>query len=101
MNDNETPMMGGHNAISRARSDSSMPIVPDNPYDNQVGGDHYQKAFPKIQPTEFFCGNDIPFTEANVCKYVLRHAYKNGIEDLRKARHYLEILAFEKYGEEL
>ena len=32
----------------------------------------------------------------NVIKYVQRHAKKNGIEDLEKAKHYLEF-AIENY----
>lgn len=67
--------------------------------DIQEGGNHYKKY--KIQPIEFCFVNNIPFLEANVQKYVLRHADKNGIEDLRKARHYLELMAEFYYGEKL
>ena len=56
----------------------------------QVGGNHYQKL--TIQPVEFIVKNNIPFLEANVIKYVVRHKDKNGLEDLNKAKHYLEIL---------
>ena len=56
----------------------------------QVGGNHYQKL--TIQPIEFIVKNNIPFLEANVIKYVVRYKDKNGLEDLNKAKHYLEIL---------
>ena len=56
----------------------------------QVGGSHYQKY--AIQPIEFIIKNNIPFLEANVIKYVVRYKDKNGLEDLKKAKHYLEML---------
>lgn len=34
----------------------------------------------------------LPFLEGNVVKYVCRHSAKNGLEDLRKARWYLDRL---------
>lgn len=63
--------------------------------DVQIGGDHY-KIY-KIQPTEFIHSNSIPFIEGNVIKYVMRHKYKNGIEDLKKARHYIDLLIQYEY----
>ena len=67
--------------------------------DIQEGGDHYKKY--KIQPIEFCFVNNIPVLEANAQKYILRHADKNGMGDLRKARHYLELMAEMYYGEKL
>lgn len=58
--------------------------------DIQIGGDHYASL--KIQPTEFIHANGVPFIEGNVIKYVMRHRQKNGIEDLKKARHYIDLL---------
>lgn len=55
----------------------------------QIGGEHYKC---KIQPLEFIHSNNIPFIEANVIKYVCRHKQKNGVEDIKKAIHYLELL---------
>ena len=61
-----------------------------SPQDGQVGGDHY-KIY-KIQPTEFIHTNSIPFIEGNIIKYVMRHKNKNGVEDLKKAKHYIDLL---------
>ena len=36
--------------------------------------------------------NNIPFLEGNVIKYVTRWRNKNGIADLEKAKHYIELL---------
>ena len=55
----------------------------------QVGGSHY--ILP-IQPIDFIVKNNIPFREANIIKYVVRYKNKNGIEDLKKARHYLDMI---------
>jgi len=64
--------------------------------DKQVGGKHYQKF--AIQPLEFISKNDLSFSVGNVVKYVCRHKFKNGAEDIQKAIHYcLVILEFE-YG---
>jgi hypothetical protein len=56
----------------------------------QVGGNHYDRM--KIQPITFIVDNDIPFIEGNIIKYVCRWKDKGGIEDLKKAKHYLDIL---------
>lgn len=53
----------------------------------QVGGDHYQKV---IQPWDIIDCYNLNFYEGNVIKYILRHREKNGIEDLKKAKHYLD-----------
>lgn len=56
----------------------------------QVGGSHYEDR--KIQPIEFIEANDLSFHEANVVKYVTRYKYKNGLEDLKKAKWYIDRL---------
>jgi hypothetical protein len=58
--------------------------------ETQVGGDHYQRL--KIQPIDFILANEIPFCEANAIKYLCRWRHKNGIQDLEKARHYIDLL---------
>ncbi len=52
-------------------------------YDKQIGGTHYRKM--KIQPSKFVNENKLLFAEGNVIKYVVRHQYKGGKEDLEKA----------------
>jgi hypothetical protein len=56
----------------------------------QVGGTHY-KSMP-IQPVEYIQRNGIGFMEGNVIKYVSRWQDKGGLDDLNKAKHYLEML---------
>lgn len=54
-----------------------------------VGGNHYDLP---IQPWDYIAANQLGFFEGNVVKYVTRWKRKNGLEDLRKARHYLDKL---------
>jgi hypothetical protein len=56
----------------------------------QVAGDHY-KDLP-IQPVEYIHVNNIGYMEGNVIKYISRWRKKNGIADLEKAKHYIELL---------
>ena len=66
--------------------------------DTQVAGSHYKTM--AIQPVEFITRNKIPYCEANVIKYVCRYRNKNGLQDLHKAQHYLDML-IELYTEEM
>lgn len=58
--------------------------------DTQVAGGHYKDLV--IQPVEYIHKNRIPFIEGSVIKYVTRWRGKGGVDDLRKARHFLDIL---------
>ena len=57
-----------------------------NANDMQTGGTHYQVA---IQPWDYIIANNLGYLEGNVIKYVTRYKNKGGVEDLRKAQHYL------------
>lgn len=54
-----------------------------------------------IPPNVYITQNNLEWEVANCVKYVSRYKNKNGIEDLRKAKKYLELLACRVYGEEL
>jgi hypothetical protein len=59
-------------------------------FDVQVGGGHYKHY--KIQPLAYAMANNLNFAQGNVVKYVTRYKEKNGVEDLKKARHYIDML---------
>ena len=61
-----------------------------NPLDVQVGGDHYKSM--GIQVVEYCMANHIGFMEGAVIKYVSRWRFKGGLQDLKKAVHFLEML---------
>ena len=56
----------------------------------QVGGDHYKSL--AIQPAEFIHRNGIGFCEGAAIKYLCRWKAKGGLADLRKARHFIDML---------
>lgn len=58
--------------------------------DSQVGGAHW--LMQPIQCWDYIAANGLGFFEGNIIKYVSRHTRKGGLEDLRKARHYLDKL---------
>ena len=53
----------------------------------QVGGQHYKSK--AIQPWDYIASNNLGYLEGNVVKYVSRWKDKGGVEDLKKAQHYL------------
>ena len=61
-----------------------------SPLQKQVAGDHYKSL--RIQPVEYIHANGIGYFEGNVVKYVTRWKEKNGVTDLEKAKHYIELL---------
>lgn len=67
-----------------------------SPLHTQVGGSHYKDM--AIQPVEFIHANGLDYLTGNVIKYVCRHKTKNGVQDLLKARHYLDLLMELEYG---
>lgn len=58
--------------------------------ETQVGGDHYKDK--AIQPWDYITGNEMAYLEGCIVKYISRHRDKGGLEDLHKARHYLDKL---------
>ena len=73
--------------------------VPATALDVQICGDHYKNL--TIQPVEFITANGLAFLEGCVIKRMCRHSSKNGIDDLRKAIHEIQLLAHLTYGEKL
>ena len=61
-----------------------------NALDKQVAGSHY-KDLP-IQPVEYIHANALGYFEGNVIKYISRWRKKNGLADLEKAKHYIDLL---------
>jgi len=67
---------------------ASAPVAP--ALQRQEGGGHYKAM--KIQPIEFIHANGLGFAEGSVVKYISRWRVKGGVEDLRKARHFIDLL---------
>jgi hypothetical protein len=58
--------------------------------DIQIDGSHYKNM--AIQPIVYIYANQLPFIEGNIVKYVSRWKNKNGIKDLEKAKHLIDML---------
>ena len=58
--------------------------------DVQVAGTHYKSK--AIQPWDYIVVNNLGYLEGNIVKYVSRWKDKGGVDDLKKARHYLDKL---------
>lgn len=56
----------------------------------QIGGKHYKAM--KIQPVEYIHANQIPFIEGSIIKYLSRWRDKGGVQDLQKAKHFIDLL---------
>jgi len=60
-----------------------------------ISKEHYKKM--KLQPSKFVIENKLLFPEGNVIKYVCRHQYKGGKEDLLKAKHFIDMIIERDY----
>ena len=61
-----------------------------NELKKQVAGDHHVKL--AIQPVQYITENNLTYLQGNVIKYVTRYKDKNGLQDLQKAKHYIDML---------
>tara|TARA_R100000353_G_scaffold173366_1_gene139610 strand:- start:331 stop:576 length:246 start_codon:yes stop_codon:yes gene_type:complete len=51
---------------------------------------HYLKY--EIEPITFIMRNKLDFPTGNVIKYVMRWRDKNGVQDLQKAKRYIDMM---------
>lgn len=102
-NDDDNVIYGRHTPNPYTRKESDPQWTPEqvksitNPLNTQVGGDHYKKY--KIQPLEYSHANDLDMFQGSVVKYITRFRDKNGLEDLKKIKHFVDILIKLEYGE--
>ena len=84
-----------HKVIKNIPKKNMVIMEKSSPYKKQIGGNHYSKF--KVQPSKFINDNKLLFAEGNAIKYICRHSYKNGKEDLKKAIHYIEMIIERDY----
>tara|TARA_B100001939_G_scaffold44596_1_gene34398 strand:+ start:192 stop:419 length:228 start_codon:yes stop_codon:yes gene_type:complete len=56
---------------------------------------HYAKK--EIEPIDYIIANSLTYCEGNVVKYITRWRDKGGLEDLKKAKQYIDFI-IEKEG---
>lgn len=57
---------------------------------NPIDPTHYNQF--NIQPITFIMANNLSFSQGNAIKYICRYQNKNGIEDLKKAKQYIDFM---------
>lgn len=67
-------------------------------YETQVGGDHYSKL--AIQPMQYSMANKLDPLQHTAIKYITRFRDKNGVVDLQKAIHCIQMLIEHEAGDE-
>jgi hypothetical protein len=76
---------------------NGKPQTGSSALDVQVGGSHYKDM--KIQPAEYIMANGIGWAEGCAIKYLSRWKAKGGVEDLRKAKHFIDMVIDQEIGE--
>ena len=79
----------GNSNCDNCGNDKKMCVCPKDLYVAQVGGDHYQAQY---QHWDWVIDMKMGYLEGNATKYVSRWWKKNGVQDLEKARTYVEKL---------
>jgi hypothetical protein len=67
------------------------------PSEQQVGGNHYKTK--GIQPIHYAHANQLNACQFSVVKYITRYADKDGLKDLLKAKHFIDLLIEIEYPE--
>lgn len=62
--------------------------------DNKITPNYYGN---EIDVIKFVMTNNLDFMQGNIIKYIVRYKNKNGLEDLLKARQYLDRLIEEEF----
>ena len=57
--------------------------------DKQIDGDHYQK-YGELQPWDVITAWNLGYLDGTALKYIARWRDKGGLNDIRKAIHFLE-----------
>jgi len=64
---------------------------------DNVNPSHYKQG--NIEVIDFILDQKFSYMEGNVVKYLSRYKFKNGLEDLKKARWYIDKIIEEKENE--
>lgn len=76
-------------ASKKTAQEKANELMTERANSRQVGGSHYAKP---IQHWDYVVAQELGYFEGQITKYVSRWRDKNGLEDLKKARHFLDKL---------
>ena len=85
-----------HKVIKNIPKKNMVIMEKSSSYKKQIGGSHYKDM--KIQPSKFINDNKLLFAEGNAIKYICRHAHKGEVQDLEKAKHYIDMIIERDYS---
>ena len=74
----------------KAESQPTEQPAPPRANDRQIGGGHYKQF--KHETWDVIIDWDLGYLDGNAVKYLSRWRLKGGIQDLKKARHYIDKL---------
>ena len=74
------------------------PAPPMSPFESTINPSHYKKG--KIEVIDFIIDQDMDYLTASCQKYLARWKHKNGVEDLKKCRWFLDKLIEQQEGME-
>jgi hypothetical protein len=58
--------------------------------DRQVGGEHYKTTEGIVEHWDIVAQHSLDYFQGQITKYVMRWRKKGGLQDLQKARHFLD-----------
>ena len=85
------------NGLNAHNTGTGHKPINNDPLQKQEGGSHYKDC--KIQPIEYITANNLDFMQGNIVKYITRHKNKNGAEDIKKIKHYCDLILKLEYNE--
>lgn len=99
--DDNDPSLGGYiyyfDGLTQGYFGSRFEVAGAEPQSSAVyRPNHYARY--AIEPITFIHENKLPFMVGNVVKYVMRYDAKDGLQDLQKAKRYLEMLIASEEG---
>lgn len=82
--------------------ETGFPISHEEFWGDEIEGgkihhpNHYNEG---IEAWDYIISHNMNFLEGNIVKYITRYKHKNGLEDLKKVRQYLDKLIETEYGD--
>lgn len=58
--------------------------------ERQVGGEHYKTNPGIVEHWDIVAQHGLDYFQGQITKYVMRWRFKGGVQDLEKARHFLD-----------
>jgi hypothetical protein len=86
----KTRLQSSNPVIEEWQPPAIIPVPEPSALDVQVGGGHYKDM--KIQPVEFITANNLGFLEGCIVKRICRWKDKDGLKDLEKIKHEVDLL---------